>query len=145
MLGGWLELGPAAGDPAALTIQGKELEAQYPGMGRVRVTPDIAISLGEETRGDRAGGHPWSRILVKSLPDSAVAVSDVSPSSTTSAAGPQGGTAAHGIKAHVGSGTTSRLKAMGLQDQGGRAPQHSSGSSSPLSGNGQLELRGRAL
>jgi translocation and assembly module TamB len=43
--GGWLSWAqqPVTG---SLTIQGKELEAQYPGMGRVRVTPDIAISLG---------------------------------------------------------------------------------------------------
>lgn len=75
VLGGWLSWAqqPVTG---SLTIQGKELEAQYPGMGRVRVTPDIAISLGEETRVTGQVDIPWSRILVKSLPDSAVAVSD---------------------------------------------------------------------
>ncbi len=74
-LGGWLSWAkmPVSG---SLTIQGKDLEAQYPGMGRVRVSPDIAVSLGEETRITGQVDIPWARILVKSLPDSAVAVSD---------------------------------------------------------------------
>ena len=62
--GGWLSWAqqPVTG---SLTIQGKESGAQYPGMGRVRVTPDIAISLGEETRVtgqvDIPGRASWSR------------------------------------------------------------------------------------
>ncbi|MFE8730469.1 hypothetical protein, partial [Aeromonas hydrophila] len=59
-LGGWLSWAkmPVTG---SLTIQGKELEAQYPGMGRVKVSPDIAVSLGDETRVTGQVDIPWVR------------------------------------------------------------------------------------
>lgn len=59
-----------------LTLRGKDLEAQYPGMGRVRVTPDLTIALGEQTRISGSIAIPWARINVKNLPESAVTVSD---------------------------------------------------------------------
>ncbi|MGL5949275.1 MAG: autotransporter assembly complex protein TamB [Aeromonas sp.] len=74
-LGGWLSWAqlPVSGE---LTIQGKELEAQYPGMGRIKVSPDLAIALGKATDIRGRIDIPWARILVKSLPDSAIALSD---------------------------------------------------------------------
>ncbi|MFD1008750.1 autotransporter assembly complex protein TamB [Oceanisphaera ostreae] len=67
----WREL-PVSGE---IRLKGRELEAGYPGMGRVRVSPDMQITLGEEAkiRGDII--IPWARIEVKELPESAVGLS----------------------------------------------------------------------
>ncbi|NLJ93346.1 MAG: translocation/assembly module TamB [Aeromonadales bacterium] len=67
----WKEL-PVSGE---IRLQGDRLEAGYPGMGRVRVSPNMRISLGEEAtiRGDIL--IPWARIEVKELPESAVHLS----------------------------------------------------------------------
>ena len=67
----WREL-PVSGE---IRLKGSELEAGYPGMGRVRVSPDLQITLGEEPkiRGDIV--IPWARIAVKELPESAVGLS----------------------------------------------------------------------
>ncbi|MGY4106389.1 autotransporter assembly complex protein TamB [Aeromonas encheleia] len=139
-LGGWLSWArlPVTG---SLTIQGKDLEAQYPGMGRVRVTPDIAISLGEETRISGQVDIPWSRILVKSLPESAVALSDdvtviyddVPPLPKTAPLPME-------IKLAIRLGDDVRLEAMGLKTKVAGALNIRQDPSKPLSGNGQLVL-----
>ncbi|MBO1519789.1 translocation/assembly module TamB domain-containing protein [Oceanisphaera pacifica] len=58
-----------------IRLKGRNLEAGYPGMGRVRVSPDMQVILGEkaEVRGEIV--IPWARIEVKKLPESAVGVS----------------------------------------------------------------------
>ncbi|GAA3713670.1 translocation/assembly module TamB domain-containing protein [Oceanisphaera sediminis] len=65
----WRQL-PVSGE---IRLKGTELEAGYPGMGRVRVSPDLQIALGEQAtvRGEIL--IPWARIEVKELPESAVA------------------------------------------------------------------------
>lgn len=141
VLGGWLSWAqqPVTG---SLTIQGKELEAQYPGMGRVRVTPDIAISLGEETRVTGQVDIPWSRILVKSLPDSAVAVSDdVTVIYDDLPPVPKAAPLPMEIRLAIRLGDDVRLEAMGLKTKVGGALNIRQDPSKPLSGNGQLELR----
>ncbi|WP_417617592.1 translocation/assembly module TamB domain-containing protein [Oceanisphaera sp.] len=67
----WREL-PVSGE---IRLKGHDLEAGYPGMGRVRVSPDMQITLGEaaKIRGDIV--IPWARIEVKELPESAVGLS----------------------------------------------------------------------
>lgn len=67
----WREL-PVSGE---IRLQGSELEAGYPGMGRVRVSPDLQISLGEQARVRGEILIPWARIEVKELPESAVSKS----------------------------------------------------------------------
>ncbi len=64
----WRQL-PVSGE---IRLKGTELEAGYPGMGRVRVSPDLQIGLGEQAtvRGEIL--IPWARIEVKELPESAV-------------------------------------------------------------------------
>ncbi|MBM7457134.1 translocation and assembly module TamB [Oceanisphaera litoralis] len=64
----WRQL-PVSGE---IRLKGIELEAGYPGMGRVRVSPDLQIGLGEQAtvRGEIL--IPWARIEVKELPESAV-------------------------------------------------------------------------
>lgn len=140
-LGGWLSWAqqPVTG---SLTIKGKDLEAQYPGMGRVRVTPDIAISLGEETKVSGQVDIPWSRILVKSLPESAVAVSDdVTVIYDDLPPVPKAEPLPMEIKLAIRLGDDVRLEAMGLKTKMTGALNIRQDPSKPLSGNGQLELK----
>lgn len=140
-LGGWLSWArqPITG---SLTIQGKDLEAQYPGMGRVRVTPDIAISLGEETRVTGQVDIPWSRILVKTLPESAVAVSDdVTVIYDDLPPVPKAAPLPMEIRLAVRLGDDVRLEAMGLKTKVTGALNIRQDPSKPLAGNGQLELK----
>ncbi|RUR56486.1 translocation/assembly module TamB [Aeromonas veronii] len=140
VLGGWLSWAkmPVSG---SLTIQGKDLEAQYPGMGRVRVSPDIAVSLGEETRITGQVDIPWARILVKSLPDSAVAVSDDVtvvyddlPPASKQASLPLA------MKVAIRLGNDVKLDAMGLKTDVSGGLNIRQDPEKPLAGNGQLVL-----
>ncbi|WP_434666754.1 autotransporter assembly complex protein TamB [Aeromonas sp. NJAU223] len=140
-LGGWMSWArqPLTG---SLTIQGKDLEAQYPGMGRVRVTPDIAISLGEETKVSGKVDIPWSRILVKSLPDSAVAVSDdVTVIYDDIPPVPKAEPLPMEINLAIRMGDDVRLEAMGLKTKVAGGLNIRQDPAKPLSGNGQLELK----
>lgn len=140
-LGGWLSWAslPVTG---SLTIQGKDLEAQYPGMGRVRVSPDIAISLGEETKVSGQVDIPWSRILVKTLPESAVAVSDdVTVIYDDLPPVPKAAPLPMEIKLAIRLGDDVRLEAMGLKTKVTGALGIRQDPSKPLAGNGQLELK----
>lgn len=67
----WRQL-PVSGE---IRLKGHDLEAGYPGMGRVRVNPDMTITLGEVAKVRGRILIPWSRIKVKELPDSAVSLS----------------------------------------------------------------------
>ncbi|OIN09210.1 autotransporter assembly complex protein TamB [Oceanisphaera psychrotolerans] len=64
----WRQL-PVSGE---IRLKGTELEAGYPGMGRVRVSPDLQIALGEQATVRGQILIPWARIEVKELPESAV-------------------------------------------------------------------------
>ncbi|OXY82371.1 hypothetical protein B6S08_02215 [Oceanimonas doudoroffii] len=64
----WSQL-PVSGE---VRLKGSELEASYPGLGRVRVNPGLQISLGEQARVRGEILIPWARIEVQELPESAV-------------------------------------------------------------------------
>ncbi|PKQ80158.1 hypothetical protein CJP16_07415 [Aeromonas sobria] len=139
-LGGWLSWAkmPVSG---SLTIQGKDLEAQYPGMGRVRVSPDIAVSLGEETRITGQVDIPWARILVKSLPDSAVAVSDdVTVVYDDLPPAPQQASLPLAMKVAIRLGSDVKIDAMGLKTDVSGGINLRQDPEKPLAGNGQLVL-----
>ncbi|WP_429019962.1 autotransporter assembly complex protein TamB [Aeromonas allosaccharophila] len=139
-LGGWLSWArmPVSG---SLTIQGKDLEAQYPGMGRVRVSPDIAVSLGEETRITGQVDIPWARILVKSLPDSAVAVSDdVTVVYDDLPPAPKPASLPLAMKVAIRLGNDVKLDAMGLKTDVSGGLNIRQDPEKPLAGNGQLVL-----
>ncbi|MEV3813942.1 autotransporter assembly complex protein TamB [Aeromonas allosaccharophila] len=139
-LGGWLSWAkmPISG---SLTIQGKDLEAQYPGMGRVRVSPDIAVSLGEETRITGQVDIPWARILVKSLPDSAVAVSDdVTVVYDDLPPAPKPASLPLAMKVAIRLGNDVKLDAMGLKTDVSGGLNIRQEPEKPLAGNGQLVL-----
>jgi translocation and assembly module TamB len=140
VLGGWLSWAqmPVSG---SLTIQGKELDAQYPGMGRVRLSPDIAISLGEQTQITGQVDIPWARILVKSLPESAVSVSDdVIVIHDDLPPVPRATPLPIAIKLAIRLGDDIRFDAMGLTTRVGGGINISQEPSRPLAGNGQLVL-----
>ena len=59
-----------------LTIHADTLEVGLAGYGRARVSSDLAMALGEELRLEGRVQIPWARIKVKSVPDSAVNVSE---------------------------------------------------------------------
>ena len=139
-LGGWLSWAkmPVSG---SLTIQGKDLEAQYPGMGRVRVSPDIAVSLGEETRITGQVDIPWARILVKSLPDSAVAVSDdVTVVYDDLPPAPKQASLPLAMKVAIRLGNDVKLDAMGLKTDVSGGLNIRQDPEKPLAGNGRLVL-----
>jgi hypothetical protein len=85
---------------------------------------------------------PWSRILVKSLPDSAVAVSDdVTVIYDDLPPVPKAAPLPMEIRLAIRLGDDVRLEAMGLKTKVGGALNIRQDPSKPLSGNGQLELR----
>ncbi|GAA3532475.1 autotransporter assembly complex protein TamB [Zobellella aerophila] len=67
----WASL-PVTGE---IRLQGNELAVGYPGMGRVKVSPDMQITLGEQAKIRGEILIPWARIEVKSLPQGAVGLS----------------------------------------------------------------------
>ncbi|MGL6350906.1 MAG: autotransporter assembly complex protein TamB, partial [Aeromonas sp.] len=140
VLGGqisWANL-PVSG---RLTIQGKDLEAQYPGMGRIKVSPDIAVSLGEQAQITGQIDIPWARILVKSLPDSAVAVSsDVTVIYNDVPPPPKPASLPLAMEVAIRLGDDVKIDAMGLKTNvaGGITLQQAP--EKPLAGRGQLVL-----
>ncbi|WMC12399.1 translocation/assembly module TamB [Oceanimonas pelagia] len=107
----WSRL-PVSGE---IRLKGSELEAGYPGMGRVRVSPDLQISLGEQARVRGEIFIPWARIKVKELPESAVRKSSdvviVQPSGVVPDIGPA---LPLDIRVRVRLGEDVRLQAFGL-------------------------------
>lgn len=67
----WRKL-PVSGE---IRLNGHDLEAGYPGMGRVRVNPEMIVTLGETAQIKGRILIPWARIEVKELPESAVSIS----------------------------------------------------------------------
>ncbi|WP_107852984.1 autotransporter assembly complex protein TamB [Oceanimonas marisflavi] len=107
----WSNL-PVSGE---IRLKGTELEAGYPGMGRVRVSPDLQISLGEQAKVRGEIFIPWARIKVKELPESAVKKSSdvviVQPSGMVPETGPA---LPLDIRVRVRLGDSVRLQAFGL-------------------------------
>ena len=67
-----------AGDvpDGSITLLADTLEVGLAGYGRARVSSNLVLLFGQEIRLTGQVRIPWARILVKSLPDSAVSVSD---------------------------------------------------------------------
>ncbi|AEY01576.1 hypothetical protein GU3_09100 [Oceanimonas sp. GK1] len=103
---------PVSGE---IRLKGSELEVGYPGMGRIRVSPDLQITLGEQPRVRGEIFIPWARISVKELPESAVSKSAdvviVQPSGMVPETGP---TLPLDIRVRVRLGEDVRLEAFGL-------------------------------
>ena len=59
-----------------ITLQADTLEVGLAGYGRARVSSNLQLIFGRELRLTGQVQIPWARILVKSLPDSAVSVSE---------------------------------------------------------------------
>ncbi len=55
-----------------LTLKGDKLAIKYPGIGEVRLKPDIALNFGIKQTLTGTLKVPWARIAIKSLPESAV-------------------------------------------------------------------------
>ncbi len=68
----WQQLPPTG----LLTVKGENLEAQYPGLLEIRVSPDLKMVLGEQVNLTGEINIPWARIVVKALPKNAVKISD---------------------------------------------------------------------
>lgn len=74
-LGGYADWGgPVLG--GRLTADADTLEVGLAGYGRARVSANLVMQLGEQTKLEGRVLIPWARIKVKSVPDSAVTVSD---------------------------------------------------------------------
>ena len=74
-LGGHLSLAeqPPVG---MITLKGEEIDAHYPGLFEVKVSPDLQFALGKAMELKGKIVIPWARIEVKELPKNAVKVSD---------------------------------------------------------------------
>lgn len=130
-----------------LTIQGSNLEAQYPGMGRLRVTPDIQVSLGEQTEVTGTITVPWARIVVKSLPESAVGLSDdVVIVRDDAPLLPEAAPLPLKLRMQVAIGPDVQLDAMGLRTKLVGQLRLSQDEGKPLAGRGEIVLNdGRFL
>ena len=125
----------------SLTLKGQDLEAQYPGMGRIRVSPDLAVSLGEKTEVTGKIDIPWARILVKSLPESAVALSsDVQVVMDDRPAPPPPAPLPLQMRVQVTIGPDVRLDAMGLRTQLVGVLRLNQDEGKPLAARGEIQL-----
>ncbi|WP_263080552.1 translocation/assembly module TamB [Endozoicomonas sp. Mp262] len=68
----WQNLSPSG----QITAKGSGLEAQYPGVGAVHISPDLRVLLGNNQKIEGTLAIPWARIKIKSLPKQAVTRSD---------------------------------------------------------------------
>ncbi len=59
-----------------ITVKGNDLEFQYPGIGKVKVKPDLSLKLADQQHLTGSLSIPWARIKVKDLPQHAVTQSD---------------------------------------------------------------------
>ncbi|PSJ45621.1 translocation/assembly module TamB [Zobellella endophytica] len=129
---------PVSGE---IRLQGSELEAGYPGMGRVRISPDLQITLGEQARVRGDIVIPWARIEVKELPESAVSKSAdvviVDPSGIVPETGPA---LPLDIRVQVRLAEDVRLSAFGLKTrlEGGMRIVQQPGR--VMRGNGEIRL-----
>ena len=69
---GWANMPPTG----QITFRGEGLEAQYPGIGQLHLTPDLALNIGKEQSITGQLAIPWARIKIKELPPHAVTPSD---------------------------------------------------------------------
>ncbi|WP_341503541.1 translocation/assembly module TamB domain-containing protein [Gallaecimonas sp. GXIMD4217] len=58
-----------------LRLRGENLAAGYPGLGRLRISPDLHVTLGEVLAVSGDLHIPWARMLVEALPESAAGLS----------------------------------------------------------------------
>ncbi|KEQ18211.1 autotransporter assembly complex protein TamB [Endozoicomonas numazuensis] len=69
----WKDLQKPSGN---ITLAGQNLDVKYPGIGEIRVSPDLKLTLSEQIELTGIIRIPWSRININSLPENAVSVSD---------------------------------------------------------------------
>ncbi|MGI9279191.1 MAG: autotransporter assembly complex protein TamB [Endozoicomonas sp.] len=69
----WKDLQQPSGN---ITLKGQDLDVKYPGIGEIRVSPDLKLVLSDQIELTGIIRIPWSRIDINSLPESAVSVSD---------------------------------------------------------------------
>ncbi|WP_448218581.1 autotransporter assembly complex protein TamB [Endozoicomonas sp. 2B-B] len=75
-LGGQLSWKDFRQPAGIITLKGQNLDVKYPGMGEIKVSPDLKLTLSEKITLTGIIRIPWSRITINSLPESAVSVSD---------------------------------------------------------------------
>ncbi|WP_461535895.1 autotransporter assembly complex protein TamB [Spongorhabdus nitratireducens] len=59
-----------------LTLKGQDIESRYPGLFRLKMSPDLQLDFGHLIELHGQVVIPWARVEVKSLPKTAVRVSD---------------------------------------------------------------------
>ena len=69
----WQDTLPLSG---IITLKGDNLDVQYPGIGKIRVSPDLKLNLSEQIELSGIIRIPWGRIDINSLPESATSLSD---------------------------------------------------------------------
>ncbi|MED5524422.1 MAG: translocation/assembly module TamB domain-containing protein [Pseudomonadota bacterium] len=133
----WAAL-PISGE---LHIKGNELEAGYPGYGQLKVSPDLTLTMGQETNLSGKVVVPWARIAVKELPPSAVTVSkDVVVITNNPDIAPQPVSAPFAMKVLVELGKDVRLEAMGLKTKLGGTLFITQDPNRAMRGNGEIRL-----
>ncbi|WKE64489.1 translocation/assembly module TamB [Gallaecimonas kandeliae] len=120
-------------------IQGDKLEAGYPGYGKIRLSPDLSVGIGEANSVEGKVVIPWARIKVKELPQSAVSASKDVVVVTKDGEKKE---VAVPLTMHLGVelGDDVRLEALGLKTKlkGGLALVQEPGKA--LRGNGEIRL-----
>ncbi|EKE69244.1 translocation/assembly module TamB domain-containing protein [Gallaecimonas xiamenensis] len=122
-------------------IKGDQLEAGYPGYGKVRVSPDLHLDLGEATRLEGEIAIPWARIEVKELPASAVSLSkDVVVITKDPELEEVPVSAPFAMRVKVSLGDDVRLKALGLKTKLKGELRVTQQPQRALRGNGEIRL-----
>ncbi|WP_115717994.1 autotransporter assembly complex protein TamB [Gallaecimonas mangrovi] len=133
----WTKM-PISGE---INVKGNNLEAGYPGYGDLKVSPDLTLALGKETRLEGQVEVPWARIKVKELPKSAVSTSkDVVVITSNPDLKPQQASAPFAMHVGVKLGKDVRLEAMGLKTRLEGGLMINQDPNKAMRGNGEIKL-----
>ena len=140
LIGGNLDLSelPPAGK---ITLKGSNLEAKYPGLLEIKVSPDLQFALGKAMMLSGKIVIPWARIEIKDLPKNAIKVSKDAVIVMNSVDHEmQQESAPFNINLEVVLGDDIALDAYGLKTNLGGKLQIQQTSGQSLAGNGSIQL-----
>ncbi|WP_108650009.1 translocation/assembly module TamB domain-containing protein [Dongshaea marina] len=124
-----------------LRIKGDNAQVQYPGMASAKISPDLRLELGKEIKLTGQLTIPWARIAIKTLPKSAVPVSNdlmiVKNGRLVKEDQPE---VPLSMRLKIVLGDDVRLEAMGLKSNLGGALTLRQQPNKPMTGSGEIEI-----
>lgn len=138
----WKDLRQPSGN---ITLEGQDLDVNYPGVGEIRLSPSLKLTLSKQVTLTGIIRIPWSRITINRLPESAVSVSDdvvIVQEGQTSELREQA-LKLFSMKLRVVLGDEVRLNAFGFKARLTGHLDLLQLPDKPLEGNGTIQLEGR--